>query len=161
MKEGRIDKTEGPKKATHQLHIHVRGALDEKVVDADGKQVMDRIEVDGFTQQKPRFKLTPGGAIARRPLRWLLRADGSRVVEVYEDTFELMMSDGLIDIIDVREIDPAEVVSLDKVTDKENGGSYEAYVERVRKLDGPPKDELRPPRRGEAKGAPTGAAAVK
>ena len=144
-----VDKASGVSSVTHQLRLYHKASdpnldelvLKEEVIDDETglpKFLKDR---DGkpTTRVMTRIKQDPGtGAPQRRRLTWCTRADGSRIVECYSDSFELAKNDNLIDILDVREIDVTEVVSIEGV---EPGSSYEDIERSAR------------PKRAVAKGA--------
>lgn len=144
-----VDKTNGVSSVTHQLRLYHKASdpnLDELVCKEeviDDETGLPRLlkDRDGKVTAKvmTRIKQDPGtGAPIRRKLTWCVRADGSRVVECYSDAFELAKNDNLIDILDVREIDASEVVSIEGA---EPGSSYEEIERSAR------------PKRAVAKGA--------
>ena len=134
------DKQSGVSSVTHQLRLYRKASdpqfdelvIKDPVIDEEtGEPKMLKVKnakgdlVDG---SRPMLKVrqSPGtGAPVRRPLKWCLREDGSRVVECYADTFELAKGDNLFDLLDTREVPNDEVVSIENA---ENGSNYEKVV---------------------------------
>jgi|GEM_PF-3581881 hypothetical protein len=159
------DKKNGLASVTHQLRLF-RKASDPKfdelvekepVIDDETGEPKMLKDKDGKPTDKPmmRVRINNGtGAPVRRALKWCQRADGSRVVECYEDTFELAKTDDLVDILSVEEV-KGPVVSI---ADAENGESYEALVAREgRKPEVVPfAESFEKPRRGAVKGTSVG-----
>lgn len=160
------DKKSGVASVTHQLRLYRKAndpmfdelVLKEHVIDDEtGKPRLMKDDDGKPIKGKPmvRVKVDAGtGAPVRRPLKWCQRADGSRVIECYEDTFELAKTDDLIDILAIEEV-KGPVVSI---ADAKNGESYEALVARaIVPVDAPDEeqsvDTFEKPRRGAVKGS--------
>jgi hypothetical protein len=115
----------------HELHCFTPKELEIRIpmLDESGLPIFVK-DANGrpTATVETRTKIDPGtGAPVCRRLTWCQRADGSRVVECYSDTLEFLRRDELIDVDEITELAPSEIVDI---ADARPGESFERFLAR-------------------------------